>query len=365
MNRESWYLSWALDTNPEERQRGKTTELARFRITLTNKTVILTDAPGHAHYQTDVISGASLSDIAVLLISAKTGEFEAGLKGQTIKHVVLVRAIGVKRLLVLVNKMDEAGKDRFDEIVLKMRPKVENMFGSVEFIPISGYKGINIKENLNLFEWYKGPSFLQYLNDIEISKKGNKMMFLINDVIRNMNLCIGKLESGSIKKNDQVFALPSKTQTPVLAIYDDEEVEIEEACEGDNVRIKVKNLGDDVMMLVDSTCSNLRVCTEILAEMNIVNPISIISSGYKGVVHIRNVQRMGRIKSLGQKKDNKIVVKPFVKKGDKVIARIVFDSPVVVYEGTDADRMDWFVMRDQGNIVAVGKVKIDNKLNKN
>lgn len=361
MNRESWYLSWALDTNPEERERGKTTELAKFRITLQNKTVILIDSPGHAHYQTDVISGASLADIAILIISAKTGEFEAGLKGQTMKHVLLVRAIGVKRLLVLVNKMDDAVRERYDEIILKMKPKLMNMFGNVMFIPISGYKGINIKDNQNAFDYYQGPAFLQYLNDLEIERKGNEMMFLVDDVVKNLNTCVGKLESGSISKNDQVLLLPSKVLMTVISIYDDEDVEIEKASEGDNIKIKVKNIGDDVVMLVDASCNSLRVCTEIVAELNIVNPIGIISPGYRGVIHIRNLQKMGKIKSLGVKKEEKIIYKPFVKKGDKVLARIIFDSPVVVYEGSDINRMDWFLIRDQGNIVAVGKVKIDSK----
>src|SRR5882757_11296080 len=121
--RESWYLSWALDSTPQERSKGKTVEVGRayFETQLRRYTIL--DAPGHKTYVPSMISGAAQSDVAVLVISARKGEFETGFEkgGQTREHAMLVKTLGVKRLIVVINKMDDPtvnwSKDRYDEIL--------------------------------------------------------------------------------------------------------------------------------------------------------------------------------------------------------------------------------------------------------
>uniref|UniRef100_A0A915MN71 Tr-type G domain-containing protein n=1 Tax=Meloidogyne javanica TaxID=6303 RepID=A0A915MN71_MELJA len=105
--RESWYLSWALDTNEEEREKGKTVECGRAYFETEKKHFAILDAPGHKSFVPNMISGAAQADIAV--ISARRGEFETGFDrgGQTREHAMLAKTIGVKHMIILVNKMDD------------------------------------------------------------------------------------------------------------------------------------------------------------------------------------------------------------------------------------------------------------------
>ncbi|CAF4588669.1 unnamed protein product, partial [Rotaria sp. Silwood1] len=102
-SRESWYLSWALDTNEEERERGKTVEVGRAWFETEKKHFIILDAPGHKCFVPNMIGGAAQADIAILVISARKGEFETGFErgGQTREHAMLVKTAGVRYLVVL------------------------------------------------------------------------------------------------------------------------------------------------------------------------------------------------------------------------------------------------------------------------
>ena len=125
LGRESWYLSWALDTGDEERAKGITVECGRAFFETDHRRFTILDAPGHKNYVPSMITGAAQADVAILVISARKGEFETGFEkgGQTREHATLVKTCGVKRLIVVVNKMDDPtvqwSKERYDEIVEK------------------------------------------------------------------------------------------------------------------------------------------------------------------------------------------------------------------------------------------------------
>lgn len=188
--RESWYLSWALDLNAEERMKGKTVEYGRgYFETETRKYTIL-DAPGcsvfnvgHKNYVPSMIGGASQADVGVLVISARKGEFETGFErgGQTREHAMLAKTAGVKRLVVVVNKMDdptvEWSKERYDECTGKILPFLKqvgyNPKSDLDMLPISGFTGANMKDRLDpsVCEWYSGPSLLELLDGIELKDR--------------------------------------------------------------------------------------------------------------------------------------------------------------------------------------------------
>lgn len=108
-NRDSWFLAYIMDTSEEEKAKGKTVEVGRAQFTTENKRFTILDAPGHKSYVPNMISGASQADIGVLIISARKGEFETGFEkgGQTSEHAILAKTLGVDKLIIAVNKMDD------------------------------------------------------------------------------------------------------------------------------------------------------------------------------------------------------------------------------------------------------------------
>src|ERR1700722_19561571 len=129
--RETWYISWALDSTPEERLKGKTQEVGRAYFETSRRRYNIFDAPGHKTFVPSMISGAAQADVAILVISARKGEFETGFErsGQTREHIMLVKTAGVSKIVVVVNKMDditvEWDQSRYDEIKDKLTPFVK------------------------------------------------------------------------------------------------------------------------------------------------------------------------------------------------------------------------------------------------
>jgi peptide chain release factor subunit 3 len=172
------YLSWALDTNPEERDKGKTVEVGRSFFETAKKAFTILDAPGHKSFVANMLEGASQADIAILVISARKGEFETGFDrgGQTREHALLVKTTGVKQLIVVINKMDDPtvlwAEERYNECRDKLLPYLRqvgyNLKTDVVFMPLSGYTGANLKDPLDksVCPWYDGPSFLGYLDNL-------------------------------------------------------------------------------------------------------------------------------------------------------------------------------------------------------
>ncbi len=156
--RESWYLSWALDSTPQERAKGKTVEVGRAYFETDNRRYTILDAPGHKTFVPSMISGAAQADVAILVISARKGEFETGFEkgGQTREHILLVKTAGVTKLVVVINKMDdptvEWQKSRYDEIKDKLTPFIRSagfhLKTDVKFIPLSAFTGANLKERM-------------------------------------------------------------------------------------------------------------------------------------------------------------------------------------------------------------------------
>jgi peptide chain release factor subunit 3 len=131
--RESWYLSWALDLNQEERAKGKTVEYGRGYFETDKRRFTILDAPGHKNFVPSMMQGAAQADVGILVISARKGEFETGFEkgGQTREHAMLAKTVGVKKLICVVNKMDDAtvnwDKARYDECTTKILPFLKSV----------------------------------------------------------------------------------------------------------------------------------------------------------------------------------------------------------------------------------------------
>ena len=175
--RDSWFLAYIMDSFDEEKDKGKTVEVGRAHFETSKRRYTLLDAPGHVSYIPNMILAASQADIGILVISARQQEFEKGFDkdGRTREHVLLAKTLNIGKLLVLINKMDESSvqwsEKRFIEIKNKLDIYLKKTgFKNVQYVPLSGITGHNLINNINS-SWYKGPCFIEALDDVEIPEK--------------------------------------------------------------------------------------------------------------------------------------------------------------------------------------------------
>lgn len=263
----SFAFAWVLDQGTEERARGVTIDIATNNFETEKTSFTILDAPGHRDFVPNMIAGASQADFAVLVIDASTGNFESGLKGQTKEHALLVRSIGVQRIIVAVNKMDIAdwSEDRFQEIRQQMasflhtagfQPK------NVTFIPCSGLAGENILSRTtdSRASWYTGPTLVQELDTSEPSTHAldKPLRMTINDVFRggvqNPLSVSGRLEAGNIQVGEQVVIMPSGENAQIRSLEVDEEPQ-DWAVAGQNVVLNLTDVDPIHLKTGDVLCS--------------------------------------------------------------------------------------------------------------
>ncbi|KDN46648.1 hypothetical protein K437DRAFT_235143 [Tilletiaria anomala UBC 951] len=376
--RESWYLSWALDSTPQEREKGKTVEVGRAYFETGKRRYTILDAPGHKSYVPSMISGAAQADVAILVISARKGEFETGFErgGQTREHAMLVKTAGVQRLIVVVNKMDEPTvkweKARYDEIVGKLSPFLRSAGFApkdVSYIPVSAFAGQNLKEPVprEVCSWYDGEPLLTFLDNLELGdrKISEPLKMPISEKYNDMGtVIVGKLESGKVRKGDTLILMPNKTQIEVVGIFNEVEEEVVAAVSGDNVRIKIKGIDHEdvsVGFVLTDTKSPVHVVTKFEAQLAILEHRNIICPGYSAVMHVHTLsEEVNLIQLLHyyDKKTGKKSKKPpqFAKKGMKVVALIETTAPVCLEKFSEHPQLGRFTLRDEGRTVAIGRV---------
>ncbi|KAF9186148.1 translation termination factor GTPase eRF3 [Haplosporangium sp. Z 767] len=377
--RDSWYLSWALDTNAEERAKGKTVECGRAYFETDIRRYTILDAPGHKTYVPSMIGGAAQADCAVLVISARKGEFETGFDngGQTREHAQLAKSGGVNKLIVVINKMDDPtvnwDKERYDECVTKLSPFLKgsgyNLKTDVMFMPVSGYTGANIKKGIDPKDctWFKGPSLLDYLDTLKIAdrKLAAPLRMPVSEKYKDMGtVVVGKIEAGSIKKGAHVLMMPNSVKVEVQAIYNEIEEEIPMAAVGDNIRLRLRGIEEEDIMIGFVLCSPknpVHVVSKFEAALGILDHKNIICAGYTAVLHIHNaieeITLSAMIHLIDKKTGRKSKRPPqFLKKGQQGIVMIETAGPLCVETFADAPRMGRFTLRDEGKTIAIGKI---------
>jgi peptide chain release factor subunit 3 len=325
--RETWYLSWALDSTPQERAKGKTVEVGRAYFETPTRRYTILDAPGHKTYVPSMISGAAQADVAILVISARKGEFETGFErgGQTREHVMLVKTAGVSKLVVIINKMDDPTVHweigRYNEIKDKLTPFIKsagfNPKTDVTFIPVSAYTGQNLKERMSksICSWWEcvaflssshiryaslcpsfsGPSFLEHMDHMPMvdRKVHAPLMMPVSEKYKDMGaIIVGKIESGHLRKGDALTLMPNKSAVEVAAIYNEMEEEVQSAMCGDNVRVRLRGVEDEDIspgFVLTSPKNPVRAVTQFEAQLAILEHKNIICAGYSAVMHVHTL----------------------------------------------------------------------------
>lgn len=250
----SFALAWVLDQGSEERARGVTIDIATNTFETENTVFTIVDAPGHRDFVPNMIAGASQADFAVLVIDSGVGNFEAGLKGQTKEHALLVRSMGVQKVIVAVNKMDvvQWNKDRFDEIEQQVSSFLTTagfQAKNVSFIPCSGIRGDNItarSEDPN-GSWYTGHTLVEELETSEQYSYAldKPLRMTIGDVFRgsvqNPLSVSGRLDAGTVQVGDQVLTMPSGETATIRSLEVDDEPK-DWAVAGHNVVLNLANI---------------------------------------------------------------------------------------------------------------------------
>uniref|UniRef100_I1P848 Elongation factor 1-alpha n=1 Tax=Oryza glaberrima TaxID=4538 RepID=I1P848_ORYGL len=255
MNKRSFKYAWVLDKLKAERERGITIDIALWKFETTKYYCTVIDAPGHRDFIKNMITGTSQADCAVLIIDSTTGGFEAGISkdGQTREHALLAFTLGVKQMICCCNKMDATtpkySKARYDEIVKEVSSylkKVGYNPDKIPFVPISGFEGDNMIERSTNLDWYKGPTLLEALDQINEPKRpSDKPLRLpLQDVYKIGGIGtvpVGRVETGVLKPGMVVTFGPSGLTTEVKSVEMHHEA-LQEALPGDNVGFNVKNV---------------------------------------------------------------------------------------------------------------------------
>ena len=216
-----------LDGLKAEREQGITIDVAYRYFSTNNRKFIIADTPGHEQYTRNMITGGSTANLAIILVDARMGVIT-----QTRRHTFLVSLLGIKHVVLAVNKMDlvDFSEDRFNEIVSDYMKFVAPLgIPDVNCIPLSALDGDNVVEKSDRTPWYKGISLLDFLETVHIDNDHNlsDFRFPVQYVLRpNLDFrgFCGKVASGVVRKGDKVMALPSGKVSHVKSIvtYDGE-----------------------------------------------------------------------------------------------------------------------------------------------
>ena len=210
-----------LDGLKAEREQGITIDVAYRYFSTNNRKFIIADTPGHEQYTRNMITGGSTANLAIILVDARTGVIT-----QTKRHSYLVSLLGIKHVILAVNKMDlvDFSKDVFDKIVNDYKTFVEPLnIPDIQCIPLSALEGDNVVEKSDRTPWYEGTSLLEYLETVHIGNDHNlkdfryPVQYVLRPNLDFRGFC-GKVASGVIHKGDEVMALPSGKKSHVKSI---------------------------------------------------------------------------------------------------------------------------------------------------
>ena len=378
LGKESFKYAWVMDKLKEERERGLTIDLSFYRFETKRYEYTLIDAPGHRDFIKNMITGASEADVAILVVSARTGEFEAGISpgGQTREHASLLKILGVDQIVVAINKMDDPSvnwsKERYEEIkneVSRLLRQLGFKVDRIRFIPVSAWTGDNVTRKSEHMPWYDGPTLIEALDEFEVPPKpiDKPLRLPIQDVYTITGVGtvpVGRIETGRLRVGDTVVFMPPGLVGEVKSI-EMHHRPMNEAEAGDNIGFNVKGVSrkdirrGDVVGHVDNPPT---VVEEFIGQIFVIHHPTAIGQGYTPVMHVHTAQVavtfIELLAKINPRTGEVVEENPsFLKTGDAALVRFKPLRPVSLEEFRQFPEVGRFAIRDMGTTIAAGVVK--------
>ncbi len=375
---DTFKFAWVLDTIKEERERGVTIDLSFQKFETPKNFYTIIDAPGHRDFIKNMITGASQADVAILVVSGKKGEFEVavGPGGQAREHAYLARTLGVKQLVVAINKMDDQTVKYEEERYKECKKELEGLLKTVgyditkiNFIPTSGWKGDNLTKRSSNTGWYKGFTILDTLDQfVPPAKPLDKPLRVpIQDVYSITGVGtvpVGRVETGVLRDGDKVIFIPSGKVGECKSI-ETHHVRMPKAEPGDNIGFNVRGVAKneigrgEVMGHPDKPPI---IADEFTGQIIVIFHPTAIAAGYTPVMHAHtatvSVTFTELIRKIDARTGQTVEEKPsFLKVGDSALVKMKPLRPLVLESFADIPELGRFAIRDMGATIGVGVVK--------
>ena len=377
-------LAYVMDGLKEERARGITIDVAHKEFFTPNYYYTVIDAPGHRDFVKNMITGASQADAAVLLCAANDG-----VNAQTKEHAFLARVLGVKQLIVHVNKMDISGVDWSEDKYKAACAEVNTLLKMAGFkpddvpkIPASSLNGDNVYKKSENCPWWSGNEFngkkvttlFEAIDAVQLPDKpiDKPLRLPIQDVYKISGIGtvpVGKIETGVLQAGKTVMFNPSQKSAEVKSI-EMHHTMVDKAEPGDNVGFNVRGLAatdirrGDVAGYTDNEPSFVRHDETFVGQIQLMDIPKAVSVGYSPVFHAHTAQVAVRFQELLEKtnKAGKEANPSFLKTGDACLIRFQPTKPMAIEEMSVFPELSRFAIRDMGKTVAAGVcMKIEKK----
>jgi elongation factor 1-alpha len=370
--KESFALAWIFDNLKEERERGVTIDVAHKRFDTDKFYVTIIDAPGHRDFVKNMITGTSQADAAILVVAASEG-----VMAQTKEHMFLARTLGVKQMIVAINKMDDTKPPYDKSIFEQVKSEVDKLAKSVgykdeqlQYIPVSAFIGDNAAKEKGKLDWWDGITILQAIDKFNEPEKPTDLplRWPIQDVytIKGVGTVpVGKVETGIMKPGMQMIFKPSMKPggaTGELKTIEMHHEQLSQALPGDNVGCNIRGIARNEIRRGDvagPTNNPPTVAKSFTAQIMVLNHPSVITKGYTPVFHCYTAQVACRFEEIQKKLDprtgqTKEENPDFIKTGDAAIVKVVPSRPMVIESSKKIPQLGRFAIRDMGQTVAAG-----------
>ncbi|HJL59268.1 MAG TPA: translation elongation factor EF-1 subunit alpha [Candidatus Thalassarchaeaceae archaeon] len=369
-------FAYVMDGLKEERERGITIDVAHKEFYTPNYYFTVIDAPGHRDFVKNMITGTSQADAAVLNVAANDG-----VNAQTKEHAFLAKVLGVKELIVNVNKMDISGvswsQDKYNSVVEEVS-NLLRMAGfkpdDIPFIPCSAIEGDNIYNKSTNTPWYSGPTLFEAIDAVTLPPKpvDKPLRLPIQDVYKIGGIGtvpVGKVETGILHSGKTVQFNPSEQSAEVKSIEMHHSV-VDRAQPGDNVGFNVRGLSatdirrGDVAGYTDNPPMYVRHDETFVGQIQLMDIPKAIGAGYTPVFHAHTSQVAVRFAELLEKtsKGEKTPNPDFLVTGDACLVRFAPTKPMAIEQADTFPELSRFAIRDMGKTVAAGVcMKIEKK----